>query len=597
MRYHRGRKGIVLSLSLEVRAPLAHAKVLFRNTLQLSLMQEFFPPSSRMKCIGPALGQEPVDSLLTNACLYDPFSCDWTKTDIAVSNGWVVGTGKGYRGRAMCDLGGKRVIPGLIDAHVHIESSLLVPAEYARIVASHGTTTVIADPHEIANVCGARGIEYMLIEGKGLPVDILFMLPSCVPATPLDTGGASLLARDLEAFRGRRSVIGLGEMMNVPGVLEKDAGVWDKLALFSIRDGHAPLLSGTALNAYICAGLQSDHECTGMEEARAKLTRGMYIFIREGSTEKNLQALLPLACPSTASRLAFATDDRHADILLRDGHIDDCIRKSLEYGLDLETALRMATLSPAERFRLDDRGAIAPGRRADFCILEDGPGFSIKKTYSRGKPVSSYPARKTVPLSSPMEATVPRTRDLSIRGHGTGRVIGIVPGQILTEALFLDIEGERIPDIDRDILKVVVCSRYRKGMTGLGLVHGFGMHTGAIAGSVSHDAHNLVAVGADDESIRKALSSVIRRGGGLSASDGKTTTVLPLECAGLMSLLSAEDVACRLDALHERAEMLGAIPGSFMYLSFLCLTVIPHLRITERGLFDAREFRDVPLFL
>jgi len=560
-------------------------------------MQDLFPTYSRMKCIGPALGQEPVDTLFTHACLYDPFTCSWTETDIAVSKGWVVGTGDGYGGRTICDLGGKRVIPGLIDAHVHIESSLLVPAEYARVVAAHGTTTVIADPHEIANVCGARGIEYMLNEREGLPVDILFMLPSCVPATPLDTGGATLSAHDLQAFMERRGVIGLGEVMNVPGVLAKDPGVWEKLALFSLRDGHAPLLSGTALNAYICAGLQSDHECTGTDEARAKLVRGMYIFIREGTTEKNLHALLPLASPATAPRLAFATDDRHADILFRDGHIDDCIRKSLEYGLELETALRMATLSPAERFRLDDRGAIAPGRRADFCILEDGKVFSIKKTYSGGRPVLSYPKKNPVPLSSPMEATVPRVKDLAIRGHGTGRVIGIVPGQILTEALSFDVDGERIPDTDRDILKVVVCSRYRKGVTGLGLVHGFGMHTGAIAGSVAHDAHNLVAVGADDASIRKALSSVIRSGGGLAASDGKATTVLPLACAGLMSLLPAEDVAVRLDALHERAEMLGAIPGSFMHLSFLCLTVIPRLRITERGLFDAREFRDVPLFL
>jgi len=560
-------------------------------------MQDLFPTYSRMKCIGPALGQEPVDTLFTNACLYDPFTCSWTETDIAISNGWVVGTGKGYGGGTIHDLGGKRVIPGLIDAHVHIESSLLVPAEYARVVASHGTTTVIADPHEIANVCGARGIEYMLNEREGLPVDILFMLSSCVPATPLDTGGASLPARDLQVFTGRDGVIGLGEMMNVPGVLEKDPGVWEKLALFSLRDGHAPLLSGRALNAYICAGLQSDHECTGTEEARARLERGMYIFIREGTTERNLHALLPLASPSTAPRLAFATDDRHADILCRDGHIDDCIRKSLEYGLDLETALRMATLSPAERFRLDDRGAIAPGRRADFCILDDGKVFSIKKTYSRGNLVSIYPKKDSLPLPSPMEATVPRVQDLAIRGHGTGRVIGIVPGQILTEALTIDVEGERIPDTDRDILKVVVCSRYRKGMTAVGLVHGFGMHAGAIAGSVAHDAHNLVAVGADDVSIREALLPIIRSGGGLAASDGKTTTLLPLECAGLMSLLPAEDVASRLGALHERAEMLGAVPGSFMYLSFLCLTVIPHLRITERGLFDVGKFQDVPLFL
>jgi len=369
------------------------------------------------------------------------------------------------------------------------------------------------------------------------------------------------------------------------------------MALFSLRDGHAPLLSGRELNAYVCAGIQSDHECTGLDEAREKLARGMYVFIREGTTEKNLHALLPLAGQCTAPRLAYATDDRHADVLVRDGHIDDCIRKSLEYGLELETALRVATLSPAERFQLFDRGALAPGRRADFCVLECSTPFSIKTTYSMGKPVSSYPKKPARLLASPMEAEVPRTSELAIQGEGTARVIGIVPGQILTERLYFDIEGARLPDTGRDILKAVVCSRYRRGTTGLGLVHGFGMQSGAIAGSVAHDAHNLVAVGADDASIRQALSAVIGKGGGLAVSDGKTTVILPLECAGLMSLLPAEDVAGRLDALYEKAETLGAIPGAFMYLSFLCLTVVPHLRITERGLFDVEGFRDVPLFL
>lgn len=560
-------------------------------------MRESPQPLSRMNCIGPALGQEPADVLFTRACLYNPFSCDWTETDIAVSRGWVVGTGKGYRGNATHDLGGARVIPGLIDAHVHIESSLLVPSEYARVVASHGTTTVIADPHEIANVCGAEGIEYMLREREGLPVDILLVLPSCVPATPLDTGGASLSARDLQAFSARDGVIGLGEVMDVPGVLGKDPGLWEKMALFSLRDGHAPLLSGRELNAYVCAGVQSDHECTGQDEAREKLARGMYIFIREGTAEKDLHALLPLAGPLTAPRLAYATDDRHADALARDGHIDDCIRKSLEQGLELETALRMATLSPAERFRLFDRGAVAPGRRADFCVLESGTPFSVRTTYARGRPVSSYPRKPARPMASPMEAIVPQTSDLAIPGEGTARVIGIVPGRILTEALYLDIDGAKVPDTGQDIAKAVVCSRYRRGMTGVGLVHGFGMQSGAIAGSVAHDAHNLVAVGADDTSIRQAFSAVIGKGGGLAVSDGQTTVILPLECAGLMSLLPAEDVAGRLDALYEKAETLGAIPSAFMYLSFLCLTVVPHLRITERGLFDVEGFRDVPLFL
>jgi len=318
-------------------------------------------PISRMDCIGSALGLEPADVLFTNACLYDPFSCDWIETDIAIEKGWIVGCGEGYRGNATHDLRGARVIPGLIDAHAHIESSLLVPSEYARVVASHGTTTVIADPHEIANVCGAEGIEYMLREREGLPVDILLMLPSCVPATPRDIGGAILSAHELQVFATRNGVIGLGEVMDVPGVLGKDPGLWEKMALFSLKDGHAPLLSGRELNAYVCAGIQSDHECTGLDEAREKLARGMYVFIREGTAGQNLQALLPLAGPFTAPRLAYATDDRHADALERKGHIDNCIRKSLDYGLELEIALRMATLSPAERFHLFDRGRSRQG--------------------------------------------------------------------------------------------------------------------------------------------------------------------------------------------------------------------------------------------
>ncbi|MEM2123824.1 MAG: adenine deaminase [Methanolinea sp.] len=560
-------------------------------------MRETFPPASRRTCVDRALGRETADTLFSNACLFDPFTCDWVETDIAVSGGWVVGTGKGYRAKDTCDLKGRRVVPGLIDAHVHIESSLLVPSEFARLVASHGTTTVIADPHEIANVCGAEGIEYMLREREDLPVDILLALPSCVPATPLDTGGATLTARDLAPFAERDGVIGLGEVMDVPGVLGGDPQVYEKLGISRVRDGHAPLLSGRELNAYICAGIQSDHEASSLSEAREKLVRGMYVFIREGSTARNLRALVPLATSRTAPRLAFATDDRHADHIAREGHIDDCIRKSLEHGIELEVALRMATLSPAERFLLDDRGAVAPGRRADFCILDEESPFCVKATYSRGRPASSFPGRKPRSIGSPMEAWVPPPRELALAGSGAARVIGIVPGEILTESLVYEVDGERIPDTDRDLLKVVVCSRYRKKKAAVGIVHGFSLQEGAVAGSVAHDAHNLVAVGADDTSIRRALSAIVRGGGGLAVVRGRETVVLPLECAGLMSLLPAEEVVRRLGSLHEVAESAGAIPGVFMYLSFLSLTVIPELRITERGLFDAREFRDVPLFL
>ncbi|MCU0631533.1 MAG: adenine deaminase [Methanolinea sp.] len=554
-------------------------------------------PSSPEDLIEPALGHIPADTVFTNACIYDPFTCGWIETDLAVASGRVVGLGSHYRGRNTCDLKGRRVVPGLIDAHVHIESSLLAPAEYAQVVAMHGTTTVIADPHEIANVCGEEGLEFMLKEREGLPVDIFIMLPSCVPATPLDRGGAELSAKDLLRFIGRKGVLGLGEVMNVPGVLKHDPEVWEKLSLFTLRDGHAPLLSGPELNAYICAGIQSDHECTRREEAGEKLIRGMFIFIREGSTEKNLHELITLANPCTAPRMAFATDDRHADMLVHEGHIDDCIRKSLQYGLDLETALRMATLSAADRFCLIDRGALAPGRQADFCVLETGKPFIVDRTFKSGTLVNPASRRKPRIIASPMIARIPTPGDLSIRGTGKARVIGVVPHQILTDNLEYEVDSAGIPDLDRDILKVVVCSRYREGIRGLGLVHGFGLERGAIAGSVSHDAHNLVAVGADDRAIRDVLAGIVQAGGGMAVAGPGSLDLLPLDCAGLMSSLPAEDVAERLHTLNTRAEELGAIPGAFMYLSFLALTVIPHLRITERGMFDADTFQDVPLFM
>ena len=554
---------------------------------------EDFPSPAMMR---QALGKEPADALFKNACVYDPFTCNWMNTDIAVASGKVVGLGRHYRAREITDLKGRKVVPGLIDAHVHIESSLLVPAEYARVVAMHGTTTVVADPHEIANVCGKAGIDYMLRERKGLPIDIFIMLPSCVPATPLDRGGAELTAEDLSEFIGREGVLGLGEVMNVPGVLERDEGIFGKLALCSIRDGHAPLLSGESLNAYILAGLQSDHECTGKEEAAEKLSRGMFIFAREGSTEKNLREIIPLAGLCSCARMSFATDDRHADMLVKEGHIDDCIRKSLDCGLELEIALRMATLSPAERFGLSDRGALAPGRCADLCILAEGEAFTVEKTCKAGKILE--PAIRNAPriIHSPMRAHVPMSGDMAIRGKGTARVIGLVPHQILTESLAIDLDGAEIPDLERDILKVVVCSRYREGVFGLGLVHGFGLVKGAIAGSIAHDAHNLVAVGADDQSIHDVIDGIIRSGGGIAVAGPGGLDLLPLECAGLMSSLPAEEVAVRLRRLNMMAESLGAIQGSFMYLSFLSLTVIPHLRVTDRGVFDADAFQDIPLF-
>lgn len=547
------------------------------------------------RLLAVALGDEPADIAFRNARLFNPFTCEWMETGFAVSEGYIAGLGD-YVGRETHDLKEQRVVPGLIDAHVHIESSLLTPAEYARVVSAHGTTTVVADPHEIANVCGTAGLDYMLAEREGLPVDIFYMLPSCVPSIPDDPGGAVLTANDLAAYRGRSGILGLAEMMNVPGLLQGDPEVWEKLGLCQLIDGHAPLVSGRPLNACAAAGVQSDHESTSLAEAKEKLALGWYIFLREGSTERNLAALAPLATPCRASRMSFATDDRHADRLWKEGHIDDCIRAGISAGLEPELAIRMATLSPAERFRLYDRGALAPGRLADFCLLSEDGSFSVSRTFKRGFPADTYPARASACLRVPIAASVPDVSSLAIRGSGAARVIGLVPGQILTSALEYRVDGQQLPDLDRDILKAVVCSRYEPLPPAVGLVHGFGLRDGAIATSVSHDAHNIVAVGAADSAIRDAIAAVVKTGGGMAVADRDGTGTLPLECAGLMSALPAGEVSAMLDSLNGRAARLGSIGDPFMYLSFLALPVIPCLRLTARGLYDVDAPGRVDLF-
>jgi adenine deaminase len=554
-------------------------------------------PAPDPNLIAAARGAVPADVVYRNAEIFDAFSGGWEHSHLAVKDGTIVGIGRSYRGLREQDLNGRYLLPGLIDAHVHIESSLLVPQEYARLVARHGTTTVIADPHEIANVAGTEGIGFMLAGRKGAEVDILYLLPSCVPATPADKGGAVLDAPTLACFIGRDGVLGLGEMMNVPGVLTGEPGILAKLALTSIRDGHAPLLSGNDLNAYVLAGLQSDHECTLRDEAEEKLRRGMYIFIREGSTERNIAGLIPLVTAANVSRCCFATDDCHGDLLERQGHIDRCIRRAVACGLEPELAIRMATLSAAERFGLADRGALAPGRRADLCVVDNLRDFTVLRTFLKGKETGTVAASMAVTTLPPsIHCTTPSLSEIGIVGTGCARVIGLVPHQILTESLRFDIEAGTIPDRERDILKVVVCNRYGHRRVGVGLVHGFGFAGGAIAASIAHDAHNIVATGAGDAKILRAIDAVIRTDGGMAAVTGTTATVLPLDCGGLMSMLPYPDVIARLNNLHTATATMGGIEDPFMYLSFLSLTVIPALRVTDRGVFDVATFRDVPLF-
>jgi adenine deaminase len=552
--------------------------------------------TERKDLLDAARGLVPADIICKNASIFNPFSCSWETGTLAIKDGTVLGIGD-YTAKTVYDFRGLFIVPGLIDAHVHIESSLLTPREYARLVAAHGTTTVIADPHEIANVAGAAGLEFMLAERDGTAADIKYLLPSCVPATPTETGGATLDATDLRPFIGRDGIIGLAEMMNVPGVLVSDPGIEEKLALSPVRDGHAPQLRGNDLNAYILAGLQSDHECTTLDEAREKLERGMYIFIREGSTERNIASLIPLVNPVTVSRCCFATDDCHADLLMESGHIDRCIRKAIECGLSPELAIRMATLSPAERFGLSDRGALVPGRRADFCVIDDLRRFAVKKVFCCGveAPVTRHSGTVIPPES--FHCTTPSARSLRITGSGIARVIGLVPNQIITEMLEYNVDGDAVPDPGRDLLKVVVVNRYRPGPCGVGVVHGFGFSGGAIASSVSHDTHNIIAVGMSDPEILWAIDEVIKARGAMVAVKGNTRTILPLVCAGLMSTLPYPQVAERLSDLHRTTGLMGGIADPFMYLSFLALTVIPALRITDRGLFDAVASRDVSLFI
>jgi adenine deaminase len=546
--------------------------------------------------IDAARGIVPADCVFRNAQVFNPFICAWEEGDLALKNGLVLGIGD-YSGKKMIDLKGGYVVPGLIDSHAHIESSLLTPREYARLVVLSGTTTVIADPHEIANVAGKLGIEFMLAERVGADVDILYMLPSCVPTTPDDIGGATLGASDLGEFAGYEGVLGLGEMMNVPGVLVADPEILEKLASFEIRDGHAPFLTGNDLNAYILAGLQSDHECTLLEEADEKLKRGMHIFIREGSTERNIADLISLVTTGTVSRFSFATDDCHADLLMEKGHIDRCIRKSIECGLEPELAIRMATLSAAERFGLHDRGALVPGRRGDFCIINNPERFDVKKVYRSGAEIIPTVSSAPPDFHGVFRSRIPKASDIRISGSGQARVIGLVPHQIITESLLFDCAAEDLPDIERDILKVVVCSRYVPKACGIGLVHGFGLKRGALASSVSHDAHNIVAVGTNDDEILRAIGEVISCQGAMAAVMGTSKAILPLDCAGLMSTLDYRSVVARLHAIKKLTESMEGISDPFMYLSFLALTVIPSLRITIRGVFDASGFQNVPLFV
>jgi adenine deaminase len=507
---------------------------------------------------------------------------------------------------------GRFILPGFIDAHVHVESSLAGPAEFARAVLPRGTTTVVSDPHEIANVHGLDGIRYMLDASEGLPLTVFVMASSCVPATSMGTAGAVLGPADLETLVGHPRVLGLAEVMNFPGVIHGDPDMMAKLDAFrgGIVDGHAPGVTGNALNAYVAAGPGSDHECTTPEEAVEKLRRGLWVFLREATNAHNLQALLPALTPSNRRRVALCTDDRQPPDLLDQGGIDHMLRVVVESGIEPLEAVRLATLNPSEYFGLGDRGAVAPGRRADLVVVDDLFSFSRLDVYVAGSAValggSVLPFRTPGPPTAPLPSmAIPWDRvDLSIPARpGSVRVIRAIPDQLVTEAFVTEprtVDGRVVSDPIRDLLKIGVIERHTgSGRVGLGLVSGLGLSEGALAGTVAHDHHNLIVVGVDDESMLAAARAVADLGGGLSVARGtEVLATLPLPVGGLMSLSPIEEIRDGLDAVLAAAASLGsALHDPFMALSFLGLEVIPALKITDRGLVDVDAFQPVDLWV
>jgi adenine deaminase len=562
--------------------------------------------------IAVARGEKAADLLLKNAQLVNVLSGEIHPADVAVYDGKVVGFGT-YQASNVVDLEGRFVCPGLMDAHVHLESSMVQPAEFARAVVPLGITSVICDPHEIANVLGLGGIQYILDASEELPLHVYVMVPSCVPATHMETAGAELTAADIAKLMGQERVLGLAEMMNFPGVLYRVPSVLEKLRAAGDRpiDGHAPGLSGLDLNAYVAAGIGSDHECTDLEEAREKLRRGMHILIREGTTARNLHALLPLVTPANARLCHFCTDDRHPDTLLdkEQGHIDDIVRKAIAWGLDPVTAIQMASINTAEYFRLRGVGAVAPGYRADMLVLEDLEAVRVAKVYSAGTlvaenggslaPRSGFPR---VPLQPSVHVDLSALDFTIAAGEGPARVIGVIPGQVVTEDLRMEPtrkDGVVVSDPARDLLKIAVVERHhRTGNIGLGLVSGVGLKRGAIASSVAHDSHNIVVIGASDDEMQAAVAAIVEMGGGqVVIAGGEVQAGCPLPIAGLMSDQPLEKVAAQVEALTEASHALGCtLPDPLMTMSFLALGVIPSLKLTDKGLVDVAKFDFVPLF-
>jgi len=560
--------------------------------------------------IEAALGKHPVDLLIKNGRLVNVFDGSIQPTNVAIHEGMVVGFGD-YEALEIVDIEGQFLVPGFIDGHLHLESSMLSIPEFARNVVPLGTTSVVADPHEIANVFGLKGIRYILDSSEDLPLRVFVMFPSCVPATPFETSGAELTAADMKGFGAHPRILGLAEMMNFPGVIFEDPGVLAKLEVFKdrVKDGHAPGLTGKELCAYAIAGIGSDHECTTIDEAREKLRLGMRIMIREGSAAKNLDALLPLVTEHNSRNFFFVTDDLDPHDILEKGHIDSLVRRAVSKGLDPVRAVQMATINTAAYFRLQDLGAIAPGYRADLLVLEDLHDFKVNRVYHAGKLVAENGRLVVAPrgtaLAVPPSFNVDWDKicDLSIKQEGANvNVIQVVPGQIVTKRIVETAtvrNGKVTADPERDILKIAVIERHRgTGNYAVGMIKGFGLKAGAICSTVAHDAHNIIVVGADDSDMMTAAREIARMGGGLSVvRGGRILASLPLPIAGLMSDRPINEVRHRLEDVMAAARDLGcSLDGPFATLSFMALTPIPELKLTDQGLFDSVNFRFIPLF-
>ncbi len=553
----------------------------------------------KQRIINAAAGRTKADLVLKNATYVDVFSGELSTDDIAVTEGLVVGLGQ-YDGVEEVDMTGKIVCPGFVDAHIHLESSLVTPAEFARAVIPHGTTTVIADPHEIANVMGVEGIDYMLSATEGLPLDVRFTVPSCVPASPVDESGAILDYQDIDSFFDHPRVQGLAEMMNFPGIIRADSNAVSKIVASQAHhkkiDGHAPGLTGKDLNAYIAAGVYSDHECADIDDALAKLKRGQFIMIREGTAAKNLKALMPLILSEKHfSRCMFCTDDKHPSDLLEKGHIDYICREAVRMGADPIRTVQVACMHAARYFLLNNRGAIAPGYLADFAILDNLQDFNVLSVYRKGQLV--YHEGQLVDFPDPI---VPEYLDIRVhdsfhlpavtaKDFADSRcrgLIGMVQGQIITKDLG---EAKRV-DIEKDILKIAVIERHKNtGHIGIGYLNGYGLKEGAVATSVSHDSHNIICVGTNDSDMAYATNQIAENHGGIVVvKDGKVLAQLPLEIAGIMSSRPLAQINEVLEKAKTAAQSLGVNSGidPFMTLSFMSLPVIPEVRLTTRGVID-----------